>query len=80
MPVHTWKYVYTHCPTCNRLRRVIVTYPTWNGPFRDTTHECDCGTTFRVSDPHKYDQEGYIIEGGPHTKCNCSIVPTAANT
>lgn len=79
MPVHTWGYVYTRCPECNRNNRVLVTFPTWNGPFRPTVHECNCGALLRVTDPHKYDQDGRIIEGGHHLKCKCSIVDTVAN-
>lgn len=79
MPVHTWRYVYTRCPKCDRLNRVIVTFPTAFGPFRPTQHICSCRCTFMVTDPHKYDQDGNIIEGGHHSKCKCSIVDTAAN-
>ena len=75
MPVHTWAYVYTRCPECGRQNRVLVTFPTKFGPFRTTTHECPkCGTLMKVSDPHKYDADGNIIEGGHHLKCQTQTV------
>ena len=77
--VRNWGYVYSRCPSCGRTNRVFVTFPKWNGPFKPTTHECYCGALLRVTDPHKYDKDGFIIEGGHHRKCKCDIVDTAAN-
>ena len=79
MPVHTWGYVYSRCPECGRNNRIFVTFPDKFGPFRPATHECYCGAHLRVTDPHKYDADGNIIEGGHHLKCKCNTVDTAAN-
>lgn len=70
MPVNTWGYVYTNCPECGIRNRVFVTFPAYNQPFRPTTHECRrCGVLLKVTDPHKYDIDGRIIEGGSVYKC-----------
>lgn len=61
MPVHTWAYIYSRCPNCGRNNRIIVTFPTKFGPFKPTTHKCNCGALLRVTDPHKYDKDGNII-------------------
>ena len=74
MPVNTWGYVYTRCPECGHRNRVFVTFPAYNKPFRETTHECcHCGVLLRVTDPHKYDIDGHIIEGGHHLKCKTTV-------
>lgn len=62
MPVRNWGYVYSRCPVCGRNNRIFVTFPTWNGPFKTRTFECECGTTLTITDPHKYDNDGNIIE------------------
>lgn len=58
-----WGYIYSRCPVCGRTNRVLVTFPAFNKPFNPRTHECTCGATLIVSDPHKYDEDGKIIEG-----------------
>jgi hypothetical protein len=70
MPAPKWGYVYARCPDCGRRNRILVTFPKWNGPFEPTTHECMCGAKLRTTDPHKYDADGHIIDGGHHLKCN----------
>lgn len=62
MPVHTWAYIYSRCPECGRRNRILVTFPKWNGPFKTRTFVCECGATLNVSDPHKYDADGNIID------------------
>lgn len=50
------------CPECGCRQWVLVTFPEWNKPFTTTTHTCQrCGVTLEVSDPHEFDENGYII-------------------
>lgn len=55
-------YVFTRCPVCGKTCRVLVTFPAWNKPFNPTIHKCMCGVEIIVSDHHKYDENGYIID------------------
>lgn len=55
-------YIYYRCPICGRKNRILVTFPAWNKPFNTTTHKCSCGTTNEVYDPHKFDEDGNIID------------------
>lgn len=55
-------YVYTYCDECGKKNRVKVTFNNFNEPFNDTEYRCKyCGTRNMLTDPHEYDDEGYVI-------------------
>ena len=55
-------YVRTLCDNCGHLNRVKVTFPEFNKPFEDTNYKCEsCGAINELTDPHVYDEDGYII-------------------
>lgn len=50
------------CDNCGHSNRVKVTFPEFNKPFEDTEYECEnCGAVNKLTDPHAYDEDGYII-------------------
>lgn len=56
-------YVYTYCDGCGKRNRVKVVFKDYKSPFNDTEYICKyCGTRNLLTDPHKYDDDGYIIE------------------
>lgn len=56
-------YVYTYCDECGKKNRVKVTFNSFKEPFNDTEYKCEyCGTHNMLTDPHKYDENGYVIE------------------
>lgn len=58
-----WGYIYTRCPVCGGMNRILVTFPAFNKPFNPRTYECHmCGAYNLASDPHTYDDEGHIID------------------
>lgn len=60
---HDEGYVYTYCDNCGKKNRVKVTFKDWNSPFEDTEFTCKyCGTRNLLTDPHIYDDNGYIKE------------------
>ena len=55
-------YVRTLCNNCGHLNRVKVIFPEFNKPFEDTNYKCEsCGAINELTDPHVYDEDGYII-------------------
>lgn len=55
-------YVRTLCNNCGHLNRVKVIFPEFNKPFEDTNYKCEsCGAIDELTDPHVYDEDGYII-------------------
>lgn len=55
-------YVRTLCDNCGHSNRVKVVFPEFNKPFEDTEYECEnCGAVNKLTDPHVYDEDGYII-------------------
>lgn len=51
------------CPVCGCKQRVITVFPAWNKPFLPTIYKCkDCGEMLKVTDPHKYNEDGTIID------------------
>lgn len=56
-------YIFARCPVCGCMNRVLVTFPAFNKPFSPRTYECHmCGANNLASDPHKYDEDGNIID------------------
>ena len=56
-------YVYTYCDECGKKNRVKVVFNSFKEPFNDTEYKCEyCGTRNMLTDPHSYDEDGYIIE------------------
>lgn len=56
-------YVYTYCDECGKKNRVKVTFNNFNEPFNDTEYKCEyCGTRNMLTDPHEYDENGYVVE------------------
>ena len=56
-------YVYTYCDECGKKNRVKVVFNSFKEPFNDTEYKCEyCGTRNLLTDPHSYDEDGYIIE------------------
>lgn len=56
-------YVYTYCDGCGKKNRVKVSFKDWKSPFDDTEYDCEyCGAHNLLTDPHIYDDEGYVIE------------------
>lgn len=55
--------VYTRCPECGKRQWVEVFFPSFHQPFEATTFKCErCKTKLELTDPHKFDAEGNIIE------------------
>lgn len=56
-------YVYTYCDECGKKNRVKVTFNNFNEPFNDTEYKCKyCGARNLLTDPHSYDENGYVVE------------------
>lgn len=56
-------YVYTYCDECGKKNRVKVTFNNFNEPFNDTEYKCKyCGARNLLTDPHLYDENGYVVE------------------
>lgn len=56
-------YVYTYCDECGKKNRVKVTFNNFNEPFNDTEYKCKyCGAYNLLTDPHSYDENGYVVE------------------
>lgn len=57
-------FIRVRCCYCNSLERVKVTFKDYRSPFEDTQHTCSkCAQTMLVTDPHIYDEEGYVTNG-----------------
>lgn len=55
--------IRTNCPSCGYLNKVDVIFPSFNKGFLDTEYTCqNCGEHLTVTDPHKYSEDGIIIE------------------
>lgn len=62
-------YVRTLCDNCGHLNRVKVIFPEFNKPFEDTNYKCEsCGAINELTDPHVYDEDGYIISSTTSSK------------
>lgn len=56
-------YVYTYCDECGEKNRVKVVFNNFNEPFNDTEYKCKyCGARNLLTDPHSYDENGYVVE------------------
>lgn len=56
-------FIRTNCAECGKKNRVEVVFPSSSEGFEDTEYTCSsCGTRNVVTDPHKYDSKGRIVE------------------
>lgn len=56
-------YVYAYCDGCGKKNRVKVSFKDYKSPFDDTEFNCNyCGAHNLLTDPHRYDDDGYVIE------------------
>lgn len=53
--------IFTTCPECGNQFRVEVIFPSFNKGFEDIITNCpDCNTELKVTDNHKYTEDGTI--------------------
>lgn len=71
-------YVYTYCDECGKKNRVKVVFNNFNEPFNDTEFKCKyCGARNLLTDPHKFDDDGYVIESATNINTLTSEIKKA---
>lgn len=56
-------YVSTYCDNCGKKNRVKVSFKDYKSPFDDTEYDCKyCGARNLLTDPHRFDDDGKVIE------------------
>ena len=55
--------IFTYCDYCGSRNSVEVNFPHFNRGFEDTTYRCSkCGEENKLTDSHKYNDDGTIVE------------------
>lgn len=56
-------YVSTYCDNCGKKNSVKVSFKDYKSPFDDTEYDCKyCGARNLLTDPHRFDDDGKVIE------------------